>query len=528
MTRAERRWCLLYSAVLVVLTGMPYLLGYFAQSEAWVFSGFVFGVEDGNSYIAKMLSASQGAWLFRTPYTTSDQRGIIAFLPYILLGKLAQGEAIREQLVALFHAFRSAAIFLEVWAVYRFAALFIAEGPWRRWATILATAGGGLGWALVALGQGSWLGSLPLDLHSPESFGFLAIYGLPHLVLARGLLLLGLVFYLGGSQTAPRSAWSAGVAWLALGLVQPLTVVTGYSVLAAHLILVALRALRRNERAAVLGWMRAAVKVVVVSAPMVIYNALAFATDPYLREWTAQNRILSPSPAHYLVAYGLLLLPAALGAWRELRAADPRGWLPVGWALALPVLAYAPVNLQRRLPDGVWVAIVVLGAIGVREWADGRPGRRLLPPALLLASLPTTFILLAGGARAALRPGEPVFLPQEEVRAFTWLRDHGEEASGVLASFRTGNALPAWAPMHVVVGHGPESAGLEELLPEVERFYEAGINDEFRRRFVSEHGVDYVLLGPNEAALGDWRPERASFLREIYSAYGYSIYEVGD
>ncbi|HLB64945.1 MAG TPA: hypothetical protein VJJ46_08895, partial [Anaerolineales bacterium] len=181
MTRAERRWCLLYSAVLVVLTGMPYLLGYFAQSEAWVFSGFVFGVEDGNSYIAKMLSASQGAWLFRTPYTTSDQRGIIAFLPYILLGKLAQGEAIREQLVALFHAFRSAAIFLEVWAVYRFAALFIAEGPWRRWATILATAGGGLGWALVALGQGSWLGSLPLDLHSPESFGFLAIYGLPHL-----------------------------------------------------------------------------------------------------------------------------------------------------------------------------------------------------------------------------------------------------------------------------------------------------------------------------------------------------------
>ncbi len=525
MTREERRWCALYSAVLVVLTGIPYVLGYFSQGETWAFSGFVFGVDDGNSYIAKMLSAAHGAWLFRTPYTTMDQRGVIAFLPYILLGKLAQGNGLHEQLVALFHTLRSAAIFFEVWAAYRFAALFLSGTEWRRWATVLATAGGGLGWALIALGQGNWLGSLPLDLHSPESFGFLAIYGLPHLVLSRALLLLGLVLYLDSSAT-PRTAWLAGVTWLALGLVQPLTVLTGWSVLAAHIVLVAARTIRRGQRRDVIQWAGAAAKIVLISAPMVIYNALVFATDPYLRAWTAQNRILSPAPAHYVVGYGLLLVPAAVGAVTAIRSTDARRWLPAGWALALPVLAYAPVNLQRRLPDGVWVALVVLAAIGCRDWAKGRPGRRWLAPLLLVASLPTTVILLAGGAQAALLPGEPVFIPQGEAQAFLWLQDHGEQGSGVLTSFETGNALPAWAPMHVVIGHGPESAGLAELRPAVERFFQVGTTDDFREAFVAEHRVGYVFLGPNEAALGGWRPGQESRFQEVYSEDGYSIYEV--
>jgi hypothetical protein len=85
-------------------------LAFQTQGEAWRFTGFVFAVEDGNSYIAKMLLGANGAWLFRTPYTADPQRGVLAFLPYLLLGKLAAGEGIHEQLVALFHLFRILAI----------------------------------------------------------------------------------------------------------------------------------------------------------------------------------------------------------------------------------------------------------------------------------------------------------------------------------------------------------------------------------------------------------------------------------
>ena len=69
MTRAERRWCLGLSVVLMLLTSIPYLVGFQEQRGAWAFTGFVFGVGDGNSYIAKMLQGAAGAWLFRTPYS---------------------------------------------------------------------------------------------------------------------------------------------------------------------------------------------------------------------------------------------------------------------------------------------------------------------------------------------------------------------------------------------------------------------------------------------------------------------------
>jgi hypothetical protein len=55
----ERRWVLGFAVVVLLITTLPYLLGFWLQGKEWVFTGFVFGVEDGNSYIAKMLSGGQ-------------------------------------------------------------------------------------------------------------------------------------------------------------------------------------------------------------------------------------------------------------------------------------------------------------------------------------------------------------------------------------------------------------------------------------------------------------------------------------
>jgi len=91
MSRSELKWVLGYSLALAAITSLPYLVAGLNQGADWRFTGFLFGVEDGNSYIAKMLAGYQGAWLFRTPYTTVEQVGVLAFLPYLLLGKLAGG-----------------------------------------------------------------------------------------------------------------------------------------------------------------------------------------------------------------------------------------------------------------------------------------------------------------------------------------------------------------------------------------------------------------------------------------------------
>ncbi|HVU13414.1 MAG TPA: hypothetical protein VHD90_19180, partial [Phototrophicaceae bacterium] len=60
MSRSEWRNLLLLALAVVVITTAPYLLAWSKQGSDWKFSGFLFGVEDGNSYLGKMRLGAQG------------------------------------------------------------------------------------------------------------------------------------------------------------------------------------------------------------------------------------------------------------------------------------------------------------------------------------------------------------------------------------------------------------------------------------------------------------------------------------
>jgi len=528
VTRRERRWALAFALLVMLALTLPYLLGYARQGEDWAFTGFLYGVEDGNSYIAKMLRGYAGDWLFRTPYTAQPQGGAVVLLPYLLLGKLTAPPAQHEQLVALYHLFRYAAGVLAVLATYDFAALFLKRVDLRRWATALATLGGGLGWLLVILGQGNLLGSLPLDFYSPESFGFLALFGLLHLALGRALLLWGLVAYLRPAPESPRfldrPGVKTGLLWLALGLVQPLFVVVGWAVIGAHALALLVRGYVRDHQMSWGTHLRPLTWPLLLSAPMVVYTAVHFQLDPFLAAWTAQNLLPSPHPLHYLLAYGLVLPPAVFGARALIRQDARRGWLPAAWVVVLPLLVYFPINVQRRLAEGVWVALVVLAIVGIEAFAKERAG--LVRAVLAALVLPTSLLLWVGGFQAAWSPAEPVFRPSEELAAFEQLATVAEEGEVVLAAYSTGNALPAWAPLRVVAGLGTESIGWPGLEMRIAGFYQSGTGDAERLALLSEFGVSYVFWGPEERALGDWWPASADYLRSVVEVGEYAVFEV--
>ena len=480
---SERRWILWIAAIGMFITTLPYLLGYQVQGQDWRFTGFVFGVNDGNSYIAKMLAGANGDWLFRTPYTASEQKGILAFFPYLLVGKLTSPPGQHDQLVTLYHLCRFLAGILAVLATYDFISHFIGRVALRRLGTLIICFGGGLGWLLVLMGRGDWLGSLPLDFYSPETFGFLSLYGLPHLALARALLLWGLLAYLDEpvfssiSNVRLGAGATAGILWLMMGFFQPLTITVAWAVIGAHLAGYGLALLWQGRRSLVdfqpwLGYFRRALVAGAVSAPFVLYSFLALRGDPFLSGWTAQNQILSPSPWHYLAAYGLVLPLTFMGAWFLLRANPAKSWLLAAWVLVLPALAYAPFNLQRRLPEGIWVAIIVLAMAAFDR--ERKPMRAWYMPVAL--TFPTTLLLLVGGISSSISPHPPIFRPAPEVDAFLFIAGHAQPGELVLTAFETGNALPAWAPVRVVIGHGPESVGLTELQPRVEAMFRAETN----------------------------------------------------
>lgn len=127
---------------------------------------------------------------------------------------------------------------------------------------------------------------------------------------------------------------------------------------------------------------------------------------------------------------------------------------------------------------------------------------------------------------AAGQPRQPVFEPQAKVKAFEWLEARAERGAVVLAGYQTGNALPAWAPVRVLIGHGPESAGLETVEPRVEAFFGSAPSNSERLSLLREFNITYVFFGPEERSLGVWDPASLAPLHLVYDEAGYEIYEV--
>jgi hypothetical protein len=528
----ERRWALGFAVVVMVITTLPYLLGFWRQGKDWYFTGFVFGVEDGNSYIAKMLSGSEGAWLFRTPYTAFPQSGFLAFLPYIILGKLTAPPGEHEQLVVLFHLFRWAAGIACILATYDFVAIFIEDKRLRRLGTAVASIGGGLGWLSLLGLQSLWANRLPLEFYSPESFGFLDLYGLPHLALGRAFLLWGLVIFLKHFQdksTHCRVILTCGILWLVLGLMQPVTVIIAWAILAAFLIVLTIvfywRKKHRNQ-ADWSTWKQGILRLVgigLISSPIVIYTSIKFLTDPFLIQWAGQNIILSPPISDYLLAYGLMIPFLVFGLRRLIKDRPVIVYFLIGWSIIFPILAYLPYSLQRRLPEGIWVAITILATACFTGGIS--PSLKKLAMIFSLSFI-SAFILLVGGSLAVLKPSEPIFRPAAEIKAFDFLSEKVTPGQVVLAAYDTSNALPAWVPGRTLIGHGPESIHLAEIRPEVESFYQSSTSDQERLNLIQQYHINYIFDGPAEQAIGSWSPDTFASLALIYQEGNWKIYKV--
>ena len=115
-----------------------------------------------------------------------------------------------------------------------------------------------------------------------------------------------------------------------------------------------------------------------------------------------------------------------------------------------------------------------------------------------------------------------------------WLAERVAPEDVVLAAYApqarppatAGNYLPARVGARVFVGHGPETVHVEEKQAQMLRFFDASAGDAWRQDLIAEHSIDYVFWGPAERQMGDFDPRDVSYLRAVYDADGYVIFEV--
>jgi hypothetical protein len=536
ITRSEWWWVAAASLIVLALFSLPYLVGLRTSTPQMSFSGFLFGLEDMYSYIAKMRYGARDGWLLQLVYTSEPHQSGFAYVHYLVLGKLAalmsgQGAQVSAAaLVVTYHAARVLCGGLLLAVVYRFLAEFLPEVAQRRLAWSIVALAGGLGWISFVLPVLHPPGGLPpVELYIPEGFSTLLLFGLPHLSMARSLLLVGwLVLWRAIDAASWQQAILAGVAWLGMGIIVPF-----YIALLGVLIAVWLAALTVLHRRIPWPELRLAALAGMLPLAFLIYNFWLFANNPIFAAWASQNNLPSPPPTAYLLAYGVLIGLSIPGAWRLWRRGlTYRSVLLMVWPLVAAVLVYLPISVQRRLLEGVLVPLAALAVLGMWMWIEKArwPLRWLAVSGLGFLLLPSTLFLIVGGVQMASHPFWPVFHPADELAALHWLTERAPADSVILSTRASGNILPAYAPVRVYLGHGPETVNAIGKERQAGAFFGGCMTDDERRQLLADGRIAYIWDGPPEHDLGC--TDQACFdpagldLRVVYQQGDYTIYEV--
>jgi hypothetical protein len=523
ISRLEWKWWALGSAALIILTSIPYGLGWLMETPDHAFSGFFVAIEDGNNYLAAMYQGAAGRWLFHNPYTPEPHAGLFANFIYLVLGKLAHLSNL--PMVLVLHLARAAAIPLLLLALYRFVAHFTPWHAVRRLSWFLVAFGGGLGWLWVLAGGTFAPGAMPTDLWVPDASAFLTMLTFPHLVLAQAsilwLAISGLRFL---RHPNGRDGFSVALSAMLLSLIHP------YS----PPILIGLLTLYwawQGWRSRTFAW-KPLLRLGVASSPslpFLVHALFVFHADPILRSWQEQNLVRSPHPLFYLLGFGLLCPLALVGLLRRTPLSRQQDFpFLVLWVLVIPVLLYIPSNLQRRFLNGYQVPLALMAVCGlVVLFYRMRPGwRRRAVSGFKTISTFSNLLLLGGFIILVTERPPLVFNTRAVLTAMDWLAAYAEADAVVLAAYDTGNLLPTRALVRSFVGHGPQSVHSDMRRDQVRAFFNGTLSAEARLALLREHQVRFIFYGPSERALGNASPDDLPDVQLIYDQDGVQIYEV--
>jgi hypothetical protein len=529
-------------AVLLV-TSLPYLVGWVTSTHERIFTGFIIDVEDIYSYLAKMQLGHRGEWQYRILLTSEPHSGAYLYIFYIALGHVTRW--VHADLVLAYHAARLASGLIFLLTAYRFVAFFLSQASERLLAFTMVCWSSGLGWlALLLTGSYKMGGITPVDFWLIEMYGYFTVMLFPHTCVALTCLLLAFILSL---RFIEEARWpyllSAALATCVL------SVIHAFMIPVVALTLVGYWAYQFVRGNVSWGHLLGLCAVWLTALPMVIYQYLVLVHNPIFAGWQAQNLTLSPSPWHYVLGYGVVLGLALPGSWWALR--QPRRWpLLVIWLLGVALLLYAPsvFPIQRRVIEGSGVALCLLAVPGLMHyvvpWSE-RMGQRVrgligysakerracaspgtwVQVLLIALTLPSTLVVIASAGLAAAAGHPDTVVSRAELAAVEWLAEHSQPEETILASYELSGFIAARSGRRVFMGHWAETVDLQHKRAAAARFYSSA-DDSERQNLLREYGIHYVVHGPRERAIGPFDPARAAYLQPVFRSQDLTVYRV--
>lgn len=492
--RREWGWVVAWVLLVMVLTCVPY--GYALKiADGRTFGGFLWGVDEGNVYLAWLRQAGTGEVFLRNQYCLAPENPRFFNLFLQAGGRL--GAWCRWSPPVTFHVLRLLGGVFLLLCFYRLAAELTSDRT-ARWAALaLASLGSGLGW-LVVLKDG-WLGLRPVDVGTkwqiqPEAVTFPALLLNGLFTASMGLMCLVFLYAVRAMRDNDWGAvWRGGLCLLLLGNIHT------YDVFPVWLALAVLTERVDTGRRRYRRVPRRVLALMAMGVPSVAWALYAAKADPAFMA-KGLTPTLAFRFADYAVGYGLIGVLALVGAvlvasqvrdrqpaeGRPLRTATAKGavvLLPVAWAVANSVVLLAPVSFQRKMIEGLHLPLCLLAGIALARLAErltrGLRARGKLQQArervvltliaVVVFALPSN-VMLAANCMVAARNNNrdllgvmqpPVYLEAGDAAALRWLRTHTTRDDILLCSSFLGSYVPTYCEARPWVGHWAETLALE-------------------------------------------------------------------
>jgi len=496
---------------IVLLSSVPFMVGYAASNEQQQFMGIVSNVADWTQYMAWM-KAFETDVIIVNPLTSEAQQPAFVNAQWLVLARLHTVTGLPDWVVVqIFRIVTTVAFLIATFWVSKRYFPNRRLAYWLAWLLITFGAGGGWIWVLEKRLSGEM--KFPLDVYVVEQVTFQNATIYPHFLVGAGLILvilLSFTYSVQRQRLAP--AFAAGFAGLVLGLSHAYDLVIVYGVLALLVPLLVLKG--ASIRTAIIH----GVILLLFSAPPAAYFYYLTSADPLwtrILEQFADVGVYTPQLPHLLILLGIPFILAMVGynGFFPMAQRNTLQLLMRAWLLVNIVLLYIPADFQIHMLSGIQIPIGIIAAETLLDWLAPQLRRRFVPQEgedqagethwllrqstlaalVILLVIPTNLYLYAWRIKNVMVGHDGIYIAQDDARAMEWLEANTLRTDVVFAPHNVGQYVPGTSGNHVFLGHWAQTVDFAQKRTAVEYFFSQEATDAERRMILDESGVDLLF-----------------------------------
>ncbi len=552
---SRREWIalLIVTAVMLVITGIPYFYAQRIAPPETHFMGVVVNIPDHFQYFSWMRE-SETKVLVPNQMTPEDNSALLFNLLWWVLGRIEGITGLSY--ITLYQITRLLGGAFTLVAIYFFMSVIFTNVRKRWLGFLVATLATGVGYIWVIEKAISDRADVlfPFTLFTAEPNTFYTTMAFPHFTIATGLITLIFALVLLAQKAKNlHFAWVAAAVSLLLALQHSYDMFTIYGVIGMYGLFLWIR-----DRKFPLFMFKTGLIIALISVWPALQAYLITSLDPVWQGVLSQfDNAGAWTPAPYLLpilmGFAWLLALWALDIRTPWRERDDTHLFVLAWFLSHFILIYIPLNFQIHLLSGWQVVIGALAAIGLYTRVLpilGRFFKSMPQPRLaLLASAALVLLVVPGNLylyaqrfldlrraenvavtapadQADRSEGNIYFLSNGEYEAMQFLNGKVTDQDVVISSLKLGQFIPALTGGRAMLAHWAQTLDFYGKRDTVAAFYSSAMTDAEREALIRQYGIRYVIYSPIEAALGDYDLAASPLLTPVHDQNGVLVYEV--